>query len=70
MHTIVNPKQTNLFDAFDNVLTEKTRKRLLDGWPDVYHARNDEFFPVQLFFLLTTYNPSYMPFIGHKVLDS
>ena len=32
MHEIVNPKQIRLFDPFDNVLTEKTRKRLLDGW--------------------------------------
>jgi len=28
MHKIVNPQQTRLFDTFDNVLTEKTRKRL------------------------------------------
>ena len=32
MHTIVDPQQTRLFDPFDNVLTERTRKRLLDGW--------------------------------------
>ncbi len=31
MQRIVNPKQTRLFDPFDSVLTEKTRKRLLDG---------------------------------------
>jgi len=35
MQRIVNPKQTRLFDPFDNVLTEKTRKRLLDGWAGV-----------------------------------
>jgi len=27
MQRIVNPKQTRLFDPFDSVLTEKTRKR-------------------------------------------
>ncbi len=32
MQRIANPKQTRLFDPFDNVLTEKTRKRLLDSW--------------------------------------
>ena len=36
MHTIVNPQQTRLFDPFDSVLTEKTRKRLLEGWPGVF----------------------------------
>ncbi len=33
MHKIVNPQQTRLFDPFDSVLTEKTRKRLLDSRP-------------------------------------
>ena len=36
MHKIVNPQQTRLFDPFDSVLTEKTRKRLLDGWSGVF----------------------------------
>jgi len=36
MYKIVNPQQTRLFDPFDSVLTEKTRKRLLDGWPGVF----------------------------------
>jgi len=36
MHKIVNPQQTQLFDPFGSVLTEKTRKRLLDGWPGVF----------------------------------
>ena len=36
MHKIVNPQQTRLFDAFDSVLTEKTRKRLLNGWPGAF----------------------------------
>ncbi len=36
MKKIVNPKQIQLFDPFDSVLTPKTRKRLLDGWPGVF----------------------------------
>ena len=36
MYTIVNPQQARLFDPFDPVLTERTRKRLLDGWPGVF----------------------------------
>ncbi len=28
MHKIVNPKQTQLFDSFDSLLTEGTRNRL------------------------------------------
>jgi len=36
MQRIVNPKQTRLFGPFDLVLTEKTRKRLLDGWAGVF----------------------------------
>ena len=36
MHKIVDPKQARLFDPYDNVLTEKTRKRLLDGWAGVF----------------------------------
>ena len=35
MHKIVNPQQTRLFDPFDSVLTEKTRKSLLNGWTGV-----------------------------------
>jgi len=35
---------------------------------DINHARNDEIFPVQPFFLWTTYNPSYTLFVGHKPL--
>jgi hypothetical protein len=31
MKKIVNPKQIQLFDPFDSVLTPKIRKRLLDG---------------------------------------
>ncbi len=36
MQNVVDPKQTRLFDSFDSVLTKKTRKRLLDGWPGVF----------------------------------
>jgi len=46
MHNIVNPQQTRLFDAFDSVLTEKTRKRLLDGWPGVFRHVVLELMPV------------------------
>ncbi len=47
MHKIVNPKQTRLFDPFDNVLTEKTRKRLLDGWAGVFRHVILELMPVE-----------------------
>lgn len=46
MHHIVNPQQTRLFDPFDSVLTEKTRKRLLDGWPGVVRHVILELMPV------------------------
>ncbi len=46
MQRIVNPQQTRLFDSFDSVLTEKTRKRLLDGWPGVFRHVILELMPV------------------------
>ncbi len=46
MHKIVNPQQTRLFDPFDHVLTEKTRKRLLDSWPGVFRHVILELMPV------------------------
>lgn len=46
MHTIVNPQQTRLFDPFDSVLTEKTRKRLLNGWPGAFRHVILELMPV------------------------
>jgi hypothetical protein len=46
MHKIVNPQQTRLFDPFDSVLTERTRKRLLDGWPGVFRHVILELMPV------------------------
>jgi len=46
MKKIVNPKQTRLFDPFDSVLTEKTRKRLLNSWPGVFRHIILELMPV------------------------
>jgi len=46
MRNIVNPQQTRLFDPFDSVLTEKTRKRLLDGWHGVFRHVILELMPV------------------------
>ena len=46
MQRIVDPKQTRLFDPFDSVLTEKTRKRLLDGWAGVFRHIILELLPV------------------------
>ena len=46
MHNIVNPRQTRLFDPFDSVLTEKTRKRLLDSWAGVFRHVILELMPV------------------------
>ena len=46
MQRIVDPKQTRLFDPFDKVLTEKTRKRLLDGWAGVFRHIILELLPV------------------------
>jgi hypothetical protein len=48
MHKIVNPQQTRLFDPFDSILTEKTRKRLLDGWPGVFRHVILELMPVDI----------------------
>ncbi len=54
----------NKYIGFD-IDSKKTVCSILDkakplwrGRPDVYNAKNDELFPTQLFFLLTTYNPS------------
>jgi len=47
MHKIVNPKQTRFFDSFDNVLTEKTRERLPDGWAGVFRHVILELMPVE-----------------------
>ncbi len=47
MHNIIDPKQTRLFDPFSTVLTEQTRKRLLDGWPGVFRNVILELMPVE-----------------------
>lgn len=47
MQNVVDPKQTRLFDSFDSVLTEKTRKRLLDGWAGVFRHIILELMPVE-----------------------
>jgi len=47
MHKIVNPQQIRLFDSFDSILTEKTRKRLLDGWQGVFRHVILELMPVE-----------------------
>ena len=46
MRRIVNPQQTRLFDPFDAVLTEKARRRLLDGWAGVFRHVILELLPV------------------------
>ncbi len=33
MRRIENPRQTRLFDSFDAILTPKTKRELLGGWP-------------------------------------
>lgn len=48
MQRIVDPKQTRLFDPFDPVLTEKTRRRLLDGWAGVFRHIILELMPVDV----------------------
>ena len=48
MYKIVNPQQARLFDPFDRVLTEKTRKRLLDSWPGVFRHVILELMPVDV----------------------
>jgi len=48
MQRIVNPQQSRLFDPFDPVLTDKTRKRLLDDWPGVFRHVILELMPVNI----------------------
>ena len=48
MQNIVNPLQTLLFDPFDGILTEKTRKQLLDDWPGVFRHIILELMPVNI----------------------
>ena len=46
MQNIINPRQTQLFDPFDSVLTEKTRTRLLNGWHGAFRHIILELMPV------------------------
>ena len=48
MRHLVNPQQTQLFDPFDSVLTEKTRRRLLNGWHGVFRHIILELMPVDI----------------------
>src|SRR3990172_7331017 len=45
MRTLVNPRQTRLFDPFDSILTPQTRAYLLDGWPGVFRHTLLELMP-------------------------
>ena len=46
MHKVVNPQQARLLDPFDSVLTEKTLKRLFNGWSGVFRHIILELMPV------------------------
>ena len=46
MRNIKNPRQTQLFDPFDRVLTQKTRALLLAGWQGVFRYVLLELMPV------------------------
>ena len=48
MQRIVDPRQNRLFDAYDPVLTETTRRRLLEGWPGVFRHVILELMPVDI----------------------
>ena len=48
MRNLVNPQQTQLFDPFDSVLTEKARTRLLDGWHGTFRHIILELMPVDI----------------------
>lgn len=63
MQRIVNPRQSRLFDPFDPVLTEKTRTRLLDGWPGVFRHVILELMPVN------TLGGNYSPDMGRPTKE-
>ena len=46
MRNLVNPQQTQLFDPFNSVLTEKTSMRLLNGWHGAFRHIILELMPV------------------------
>jgi len=47
MQRIVNPRQSCLFDPYDTVLTDLTRRRLLEDWPGVFRHVILELMPVE-----------------------
>jgi hypothetical protein len=47
MRNINNPRQKQLFDPFDTVLTQNCRKRLLEGWQGVFRHVILELMPVE-----------------------
>ncbi len=63
MQRIVNPQQSRLFDPFDPVLTERTRTRLLDGWPGVFRHVILELMPVN------TLGGNYSPDMGRPTKE-
>ena len=46
MRNIKNPRQTQLFDHFDRILTQKARALLLAGWQGVFRYALLELMPV------------------------
>ena len=56
MRTTRNPRQTQLFDPFDPVLTERTRQALLEDWPGVFRHVILELMPVEI--LGGTFDPA------------
>ncbi len=48
MRTLRDPRQTQLFDPFDPVLTERTRQALLEDWPGVFRHVLLELMPVEI----------------------
>ncbi len=63
MKRIVDPLQSRMFDPFDPVLTEKTRERLLDGWPGVFRHVILELMPVN------TLGEHYSPDMGRPTKE-
>lgn len=63
MQRIVNPLQSRMFDPFDPVLTDKTRARLLDGWPGVVRHVILELMPVN------TLGKHYSPELGRPTKE-
>lgn len=47
MRKLIDPRQTRLFDPFDSVLTDQTRKHLLDSWQGVFRHVLLEKMPVE-----------------------